>query len=272
LTNFKEFLFTKFSTQYAKLQYSYVRKYGSLIDNPGEINSIPLSIRSNVMKSLINFSKYLGRYEAFKSQLKNYGIKWVSSDNSFNSFLAIINNNHSTLGAWYSKAIKAVSNNEKLWLKFTLLTGLRKSEAINSFNLIIQLAEEGKLSEYFNEEQGILEHFKYRELFLRNSKNVYISIIAKRIVDEIASSQPVYYTTLRKHLQKNKLRVRIKELRSYFATYLRKHGILAEYIDLLQGRIPKSVFAKHYLKIESVKELVQTVNCVTATMESNLLS
>jgi len=101
---------------------------------------------------------------------------------------------------------------------------------------------------------------------------VYISIIAKRIVDEIASSQPVYYTTLRKHLQKNKLRVRIKELRSYFATYLRKHGILAEYIDLLQGRIPKSVFAKHYLKIESVKELVQTVNCVTATMESNLLS
>lgn len=62
------------------------------------------------------------------------------------------------------------------------------------------------------------------------------------------------------------------ELRSYFATYLRQHGILAEYIDLLQGRIPKSVFARHYLKIESIKELVQKINAVTATIESSLLS
>ena len=100
--------------QYAKLQYSYVKKYASLIDNPSEINNIPMSIRSNVMKSLINLSKYLGRYETFRSQLKNYGIKWISSDNSFNSFLAIINNNHSTLGNWYSKAVKVVSDNEKL--------------------------------------------------------------------------------------------------------------------------------------------------------------
>jgi intergrase/recombinase len=101
---------------------------------------------------------------------------------------------------------------------------------------------------------------------------VYISIVAKKLVDEVVNSQPVHYTILRKHLRKNKLRVRIKELRSYFATYLRKHGILAEYIGLLQGRNPKSVFAKHYLKIESIKELAQRVNAVTATIESSLLS
>ena len=101
--------------QYAKLQYGYVKKYAGLMGNPSEINNIPLSIRSNVMKSLINLSKYLGRYETFRSQLKNYGIKWISSDNSFNSFLAIINNNHSTLGKWYSEALNALSANEKLW-------------------------------------------------------------------------------------------------------------------------------------------------------------
>ena len=84
--------------QYSKLQYAYVKKYGCIIDNPSEIANLPSGIRSNVMKALINLSKYLGRYESFKSQLKNYGIKGVSSDNSFNSFLAIINNNHSTLG------------------------------------------------------------------------------------------------------------------------------------------------------------------------------
>jgi intergrase/recombinase len=257
--------------QYASLQYAYVKKYGSLIDNPCEINNLPSGIRSNVMKSLINFSKYLGRYETFKSQLKNYGIKWISTDNSFNSFLAIINNNHSTLGAWYSKALNALSVSEKLWLKFTLLTGLRKTEAINSFNLIIKLAGEGKLSEYFNGESGILEHFKYRELFLRNSKNVYISIASKDLVSEIAKSSKVSYSAIRKKAARNKQNLRIKELRSYYATYLRKNGILAEYVDLLQGRIPKSVFARHYLKLESIKELVAQVNSVTASIENSLL-
>ena len=66
--------------------------------------------------------------------------------------------------------------------------------------------------------------------------------------------------------------MRIRELRSYFATFLRQHGILAEYIDLLQGRIPKSVFARHYLKVESIKELVHSVNAVAATTERKLLS
>jgi len=77
---------------------------------------------------------------------------------------------------------------------------------------------------------------------------------------------------LRKHFEKNKLNLRIKELRSYYATFLRKNGIISEYIDLLQGRIPKSVFAKHYLKVEDVKELVAQVLAVTAIMESSLLS
>jgi len=38
---------------------------------------------------------------------------------------------------------------------------------------------------------------------------------------------------------------------------------LAEYVDLLQGRIPKSVFARHYLKVEDVKELVKQALAVT---------
>lgn len=128
-----------------------------------------------------------------------------------------------------------------------MLTGLRKQESIDSFNLIIQLANEDKLSDYWNRELGILEHFKYGDLFLRNTKNVYISIIAEELINEIATSNLVSFSAVRKRISRNKLPLRIKELRSYFATYLRKNGVLSEYIDLLQGRIPKSVFARHYL-------------------------
>jgi intergrase/recombinase len=231
-----------------------------------------VTIRSNVLKSLINLSKYLGQYESFKSQLKNHGIKWVTTDNSFNSFLAIVNNQHSTLGKWYKDAMTVLPENEKLYLRFTLLSGLRKDESIKSMLLIQKLASNGKLNEYFNEKLGILEHFKYGELFLRNTKNVYISIVSEELVQQIVNSKPIFYTTIRKHLEKNKLTLRIKELRSYFATFLRKNGIISEYIDLIQGRIPRSVFARHYLKVDDFKALVSQVLAVTATIESNLLS
>ena len=90
-------------------------------------------------------------------------------------------------------------------------------------------------------------------------------------ISEIDSSQPVSYSAIRKRLTRHNQHLRFTELRSYFATYLRQQGILAEYIDLLQGRIPKSVFARHYLKVEDVKEPVRKVNAVTATIDNSLL-
>ncbi|HEX6293560.1 MAG TPA: integrase [Nitrososphaeraceae archaeon] len=46
-----------------------------------------------------------------------------------------------------------------------------------------------------------------------------------------------------------------------FATYLRNNGIEQEIIDLLQGRIPKSVFVRHYYRpdlqrFEKIRELL----------------
>ncbi len=43
--------------------------------------------------------------------------------------------------------------------------------------------------------------------------------------------------------------------RSLFATHLRMEGITAEIIDILQGRISKSVFVRHYMRSDMRKEL-----------------
>jgi intergrase/recombinase len=101
---------------------------------------------------------------------------------------------------------------------------------------------------------------------------VYISIVTQKLIGEICNSQPVTYSAIRKRFTRAKYPIRIKELRSYYSTYLRNHGILAEIVDLLQGRIKKSVFVAHYLKIESIKELVAQANAITATIERELLS
>jgi hypothetical protein len=277
LSKYREFLFTKYARQYARLQIGYVKRFNGILENPNLLNEVPRSIRSNVLKSITNLSKYLGRYDSFKKSLKQYGITWESGDTSFNAFLNIVNNEHSSLGEWYLKAEEVLPENYQLLLKFTLVTGARKWEAITGFNLIIKLARENKLDTFYNEELKLLEWFKVKDendnfVYLRDTKNIFISAVSKTLINEIAESDKVYYTTLRKKLNKCKLTIRVKELRSYYATYLRQHGILAEYIDLLQGRIPKSVFARHYLKVEDVKVLVVQVVTVTDNLERSLLS
>ena len=96
--------------------------------------------------------------------------------------------------------------------------------------------------------------------------------MSKKLISKIVDSQPLSYSAIKKWLTRNKQHLRFKELRSYFATYLRNNEILAEYVDLLQGRIPKSVFARHYLKVEDVKELVKKVTVKTEKLENTLSS
>lgn len=192
------------------------------------------------------------------------------------SFLRITNHHHSSLGEWYKAVQNILRDNEKLLLKYALVTGIRKNEAIKSFNLIIDLAKLGQLDSYYNVEPGILEHYKIKDaignfMFLKATKKLYISVVSKVLIGEIAQSKKVSYSAIRKRITRAKHTIRIKELRSYYSTYLRTHGS-APYIDLLQGRIPKSVFARHHLKVEDVKELVNQVLAVTTTMESRLLS
>jgi len=136
---------------------------------------------------------------------------------------------------------------------FARLSGLRKTEAINSFNLIIDLAKNGRLKEYYNEELLCLEHFRFK-LFLRGKKNAYITFIPKSMVNEIANSEPITYEAIRKRLLKNGLKLRINELRDYFATFMVKHGLIREEVDLLQGRIPPSLFVRSYWS-PNLKEL-----------------
>jgi len=48
---------------------------------------------------------------------------------------------------------------------------------------------------------------------------------------------------------------RLKDLRDYHATFMLHHGLLREEIDLIQGRVDKSMFMRHYFSpaIEDLK-------------------
>ncbi len=64
----------------------------------------------------------------------------------------------------------------------------------------------------------------------------------------MAYSSKVSYNAINKKIVRAGLHMKIKKLRSYYATTMRQYGLLSEEIDLLQGRIGKSTFLAYYLK------------------------
>jgi len=240
---------------------TYTKKYNHILyGNLRDIDAIPETLRDNSIKSLIALCKYLGFHEQFRAALKSYGIKWRKRD-AFSSFSRMYTNHNSDLWEWYAAVQPFLKPEEKALLEYLRLSGLRKEEAVNSFNKIIELSKEGKLDCYLNTD-GLLEHFQFKKLFLRGTKNVYISIVPKSLIDEITKSQSVGYNAILKRLQRKKMRCRINELRDSYGTFMVRNGLIKEEVDLLQGRIPPSIFIRHYWS-PSFKDLrIRTISAL----------
>jgi intergrase/recombinase len=172
---------------------------------------------------------------------------------AFYSFSRMYTNHNSDLMEWYAKIQQFLTKDEKTLLRYLRLSGLRKEEGIISFNKIVELSREGKLASYLNED-GLLEHFQFKKLFLRGTKNAYITIVPKSLIDEITTCNQVAYNPIIKRLQRRKMRTRINELRDSYGTFMVRNGLIKEEVDLLQGRIPPSIFIRHYWS-PSFKEL-----------------
>jgi intergrase/recombinase len=54
------------------------------------------------------------------------------------------------------------------------------------------------------------------------------------------------YNTIKMACKHRKISMQMKYCRKIYASHLRQSGIESEIVDLLQGRVPKSVFARHY--------------------------
>ena len=72
-------------------------------------------------------------------------------------------------------------------------------------------------------------------------------------------------------LQRKGIKVRINELRDYYATFMVKHGLIKEEVDLLQGRVGKSIFVRHYWS-PAIKEMKQRVFKALQELEYTALS
>jgi intergrase/recombinase len=248
LTDFKNWLETKeYAKSYIQSVLPYAKKYHYILDN-GNLRDLDLLSnhrKAHAVKALTLLSKFRGNYLEFKAKLAKHGFKWERT-NGLRAFLRIFNATNNEVMKWYNEARSNLRENEALYTKFLLYGGLRVSEAIKSFNLIIKMSRENKLLDYYDSEFQVLCHFKHPKLFIRRTKNCYITFLQPDFIKQLADSQKVSYLAMRKRLNRKHLRLRFNELRDKFGTYLLSHRILEAEINLLQGRIPVDVFIRHY--------------------------
>jgi intergrase/recombinase len=155
-------------------------------------------------------------------------------------------------------------------LVFDALTGLRPSEATMSCNLISELKENNKLERYLNTELSMLQHFRFPDMFLRKSKNAYISFVTPQLLDLVLETKPrIKYSAIDTKIGRIGFNNQTKQLRKLFATRLRA-TLPQELVDLLQGRVSQSVFMKFYYRplLEDTRNKVLTA---TQSLQKELI-
>jgi len=95
---------------------------------------------------------------------------------------------------------------------------------------------------YYNPERQALEHFRFPEIFLRQTKKAYISFVTPEMLNIVENlvSVPSYNAT-RLACRKRSINMEMRFCRKVFASWLRHSGIQSEIVDLLQGRVSQSI-------------------------------
>jgi len=253
--SFKEWLYREFSVRTAQDRFRYAVKYHECLLKADLHPLMGLSEhkRAHVLKALSALSKWMGIYGFFKGLVKDYGLKWSPGGRDDLMIARLVKGEPEGILEWMRR-VKAEAPGYACFIDFMATTGLRYEEAINSWNLIIRLKAEGRLEEYYVVERNVLEHFRYRSLFLRRSKKVFISFVKENLIEEIAEAPPLTPYILINRVKRRGLRQRFGDIREYHATVLTRHLTQPE-IDFLQGRVSTSVFMRHYFNPAWISDL-----------------
>jgi intergrase/recombinase len=248
----------------------YARNYGRVLDteDASELLTISSSKRRHAMEALAALSKYRGCYNQWKQLTERYQLKWSDKD-SFDAFVSIMDekNSYSAMIGWLKEVYQKIPTGYANILMYATLVGLRPNEACQSISLI-----QTDLDKYLNRDNNnmILEHWKYPSIFIRNSKKAFISIVNDDIISIARNTNGCGYDALRSYLRRRKVGMHMGYCRKIFGTYLRMQGIESETIDMLQGRIPKSVFVRHYFRPD-FSSLSERINEVLASLYHNII-
>jgi hypothetical protein len=251
---FKEYLVQqKQSPHTIRNKIQYVNRFYYVLkeENAQELMSVSPETRQHAMKSLASLSKFMGMYDRWQNLIERFQLKWPKKEayTVFNEIFNDSNESYTAMLKWVKDSIRALPDRLGNVILFNTLTGLRPVEGYKAMSLI---RTDG--TRYVDRERMLLIHYKYPDYFLRVSKNAYVSIINEEILQIAKESEPITsYNFIRNTFGTYSVSMNMYYCRKVFATFLRNEGIEPEIIDLLQGRIPNSVFVRHYYRPDASK-------------------
>jgi intergrase/recombinase len=222
------------------------------------LNTFSDSRREHTLKALSLLSKFLGIYDSFQALMKKFGVKWrtLYSDKLILSRMEKTRKNGNVI-KWI---IEVKQKFPKLldFMDFVLISGLRLSEAISSYNLIIDLSKQGKLDTYYDKKKQVLEHYKFRSIFIRRTKKVFLSYIPQTFILKIWCNEKLLPYQVENWIRRSRFKSRFRDVREYYATFMTKFLNPAE-IDFLQGRVSTTVFMRNYFNPALIGDLQERI-------------
>ena len=267
-SGYRNWLTQQFSHRHAVSSFNLALAHQEMLHDPSRLLTLSASGRPYVMRALSNLAKFTGQYEDWQRGLRANRISWGGKP-AAEVFKTIIDEEGAEVRSdeWLADALSRLPSQYGFVLVFQRLTGLRIGEACKALALL-----KGNNEGYYDSELIALRHFQYPESFLRRSKNVFISFLSPRLSEAVAKyGSPVTREGLHMAMVRAGVKERTTTLRKAFATQLRQAGIPRESIDLLQGRIPRSVFSQHYYR-PALKALRDQVLDTLRPLEEKLLS
>lgn len=253
---FADFIATKkYRGGYDRTLFNYAQKYSDCLFKRDltPLQSLVPSMRPNILKALAALAKFSGRYEEYQSLLKSSGIGWAGR-NKDDVFIERLTGVKDSGEVWeWVKAVKTERTELTGLMDLMSVSGLRFIEGVASHNLIIELNTNMRLGEYFKE--NALEHFHFKELFLRQTKKAFVSFVPSELVMQIYREQTLgSLDSIKKQIQKSKLPLRFSDIREAHATFMTKFLKPSE-IDFLHGRVTSSVFMANYFNPALIGDL-----------------
>ena len=237
----------------------YARRFVNVLANGDASPLLAMSHdrRRHVMSSLSALSNFLGQKDRWKAIIARYGLHWTDRANNIDSITEMIYTDRFTeMINELKKGFRVVPQEYSNYVKFDALTGLRPAEAIQSCNLLRNNGHG-----YLNSEIQVLEHFKFPTVFIRGKKRAYFSIVDAETLELARDTASVEYEALRLQYKHRGLRFHMAFARKIFATWACRH-VDPEIVDLLEGRAPASVFARHYYRPDFRTELEKIRNAL----------
>lgn len=179
-----------------------------------QVRDLKETIRPNALKALSVLAKFLGIHDEYKQLIRDYGLKWSgrSAEDLIIDRMTKVENPDEVF-EWI-KQVKNVRPDLSEFVELMAVTGLRLVETVESYNLVIKLSKEGRLNEYYNSDNGILEHLKFKQIFFRRRKKAFISFVGDDLIHRISRrkllTSPVAVQNL---VRKKGLKMRFADIR-----------------------------------------------------------